>query len=382
MAGWRGVAAAVYAGVAALLVVNVLPALINVIAVGLKWDDRALGLLASADVAGITLGSLLGIPLVKRLTFRFVALAGITILVAADVACANAHAEPTMVGFRFIGGSASGLILASCYALYSYVNPRRNFAAFSIGQMVSGFLGVTAIPLVTARLGWQSSFYTLALATALALPLGLWLPSHAYRKTFEGAATHAAARTGAWVWAAVAGIVIYVIGEGAVWTFMARMGTTSGISEHDVDLAVSACELAGVLGAVVTMFPMRRIGVVLPLTLSALLSVASVCVMRTPNPHLFIASLCAFTFAWLAFATVQFAIIADADKAGSATIAMSAAWYAGFTIGPYLSGELVGQYGFVPVQILGAGGVLIALITLLPLRMRPPAASATAEFAS
>jgi predicted MFS family arabinose efflux permease len=163
---------------------------------------------------------------------------------------------------------------------------------------------------------------------------------------------------------------------------MARMGTTSGISEHDVDLAVSACELAGVLGAVVTMFPMRRIGVVLPLTLSALLSVASVCVMRTPNPHLFIASLCAFTFAWLAFATVQFAIIADADKAGSATIAMSAAWYAGFTIGPYLSGELVEQYGFVPVQILGAGGVLIALITLLPLRLRPPAASATAEFAS
>ena len=53
MAGWRGVTVAVYAGVAALLVVNVLPALVNVIAVGLKWDDRALGLLASADVAGI-----------------------------------------------------------------------------------------------------------------------------------------------------------------------------------------------------------------------------------------------------------------------------------------------------------------------------------------
>ncbi len=163
---------------------------------------------------------------------------------------------------------------------------------------------------------------------------------------------------------------------------MGRMGTTSGISERDVDFAVSACELAGVLGAVVTMFPMRRIGVLMPLTLSALLSVASVCVMRTSNPHLFIASLCAFTFAWLAFATLQFAIIAEADRAGSATIAMSAAWYAGFTIGPYLSGELVVKYGFVPVQILGAGGVLVALVTLLPLHLRPSSANVTAEFAS
>jgi predicted MFS family arabinose efflux permease len=377
MAGWRGVAAAVYAGVVALLVVNVLPALINVIALALKWDDRALGLLASADVAGITLGSLLGIPIVKRHTMRAVILGGVAALAAADVACAIAHEQVAVVGFRFIGGTASGLILAGCYALYSYVNPQRNFAAFSIGQMVSGFVGVTALPLVTRELGWQSAFYSLAIGTALALPLSLWLPAHSYAKGAAAISAHREGHTSGWVWASVAGIVAYVLGEGAVWTFMERMGMSSGISEHDVNLAVSACTLAGVLGAVATMFPSRRLGVVVPLTLSALLSVASVCVMRTASPPLFIASLCGFTFAWLAFATVQFAVIAAADRAGTATISMSAAWYAGFTIGPYLSGALVVKYGFVPVQVLGIGGVLLALLSLLPLRMRRATASAT-----
>ena len=57
---------ALFAGVAALFVVNSLPALVAVIAAGLGWDDRSLGLLASADVAGVTLGSLAGVALVRR----------------------------------------------------------------------------------------------------------------------------------------------------------------------------------------------------------------------------------------------------------------------------------------------------------------------------
>jgi hypothetical protein len=72
MTNLRGMIGAIFAGVVALLVVNVLPALVNLIAINLKWDERALGLLASADVAGITLGSIIGVPAVRRLALRTV----------------------------------------------------------------------------------------------------------------------------------------------------------------------------------------------------------------------------------------------------------------------------------------------------------------------
>jgi hypothetical protein len=94
--------------------------------------------------------------------------------------------------------------------------------------------------------------------------------------------------------------------------------------------------------------------------------------IRSSNPGIFIASLCVFNFAWLAFSTVQFGVIAKADSIGTATVAMSAAWYAGFTIGPYLAGDLVVRFGFTAVQYLGIGGVLIALLSLLPLSMVRP----------
>jgi hypothetical protein len=64
---------------------------------------------------------------------------------------------------------------------------------------------------------------------------------------------------------------------------------------------------------------------------------------------------------------VQFAIIARADSGGTATVAMSAASFGGFTIGPYLAGELAVRYGYFAVQCLGLGGILLALLSLAPL---------------
>jgi predicted MFS family arabinose efflux permease len=370
---WPGLLGAIYAGVVALLVVNALPALVSAIATGLKWDDRALGLFASADVAGITLGSMLGVPIVRRLTLRSVALWGIVVLVGADLACAIGTAQTLVVFSRFVGGTASGLILTACYAVYSHSHPQRNFALFSIGQMTSSFLGVTAIPILSASLGWRSSLYFLACFTAVAFPLARQLPSHSYAKTqTEARSDTARKRSGVAVWAAVGGLLAYIIGEGAVWTFMERIGLASGLSEQNVNLAVSVCALAGVFGAVVMLVPSRRMGVVMPLTVTALMSVAGVAVIQTSSPALFIAALCAFTFSWLAFSTVQFAVIAEADTAGTATISMSAAWYGGFSIGPYLAGALVDRYGFVPVQVLGIAGVLLAFFSLLPLRIKRP----------
>jgi hypothetical protein len=50
---------------------------------------------------------------------------------------------------------------------------------------------------------------------------------------------------------------------------------------------------------------------------------------------------------------------------------MSAASFGGFTIGPYVAGELSVRYGFFAVQCLGLGGILFALVSLIPLVGRP-----------
>lgn len=370
MTRWLALPGAMFAGVAALLVVNALPALVTLIASGLGWDDRALGLLASADVAGITLGSLAGVPLVRRVRLRTVVMWAALALGLADVGCASSDAETLIVAFRLAGGLASGLIIAACYAIYSDTHPQRNFAIFSVAQMVSGFIVVTELPVLASRYGWRSGLFAFALFSALAVPLALPLPSRAFMKQAPALRTPGAGASSVAVWLAVIGVITFVTGEGAVWTFIERIGAASGIPAQVVNTAVSACTLAGLLGAAVMMFPSDRLGAMLPLTASMLLSVAAVAVMRTPVSAVYIASLCAFNFAWLAFGTVQFAVIAKADHAGTATVAMSTASYAGFTVGPYVAGNLTMRYGFFAVQCLGIGGVLFAMVTLIPLLSR------------
>lgn len=364
---WRSTLAAIYAGVVALFVVNTLPTLAGLIATGLHWDDRTLGLFASADVAGITVGSVVGVPLVRRFALRTITIWGLIALSLGDVGCGAADANWAVVGARFMGGIASGLILAACYAVYSYKHAQRNFAIFCIGQTISAFLGVTTLPLLANVLGWRGAAYSLAPLTLIAVPLSYYLPREHYAKSASRHPANRGARSSLSVWGAVGGLVIYIIGEGAVWTFLERMGASSGISQRDVNIAVSVCTLAGVVGAVLSVFPNRKFGAMLPLTLSAILSAASVCSLLTSNPMLFIIAAAIFNFTWLTFATVQFGVIAEADTAGTATISTSAAWYAGFAIGPYLAGELVVRYGFTPVQYFGTAGVLLGLLSLLPL---------------
>jgi predicted MFS family arabinose efflux permease len=364
---WRSILGAIYAGVVALFVVNTLPAFVGLIGAGLKWDDRAFGLFASADVAGITVGSLAGVPLVRRFALRTIAVWGLVVLSIGDLGCGIGEASWSIISARFIGGVASGLVLAACYAVYSSGHAQRNFAVFCVGQTVSGFLGVTVLPLLASAFGWRSAAYSLAGLTLLAVPLSWYMPSHPYVKNISSEHAGGSGRSSLTVWGAVAGMVIYIIGEGAVWTFVERMGADSGVSEHNVNIAVSVCTLAGIIGAIISMFPNRRAGVALPLTVSALLSACSVCLIRTSSPLLFIIAAAVFNLTWLTFATIQFGVIAEADTAGTATISTSAAWYAGFAIGPYLAGELVVKYGFLPVQYFGVGGVLIGLLSLLPL---------------
>jgi predicted MFS family arabinose efflux permease len=324
-------------------------------------------LVASADVAGITLGSLAGVPLVRRARLRTVIIAAALALVLADVGCASSDAKALIIAFGLAGGLASGLILAACYAIYSDTHPQRNYAIFSISQMVSGFIAVTALPLLAGRYGWRSVFVAFALFSALAIPLAIPLPARAFLKAAPAHRVSGEGGSQVAVWFAVAGVIAFVIGEGAVWTFIERIGAASGIPAQDVNTAVSACTLAGLLGAAVMMFPSDRLGVALPLIVNTLLSTAAVAAMRSPIPAVYIASLCAFNFAWLAFGTVQFAIVARADSVGTATVAMSTAAFGGFSIGPYVAGELAVRYGFFAVQCLGLGGILLALVSLIPL---------------
>ena len=122
------------------------------------------------------MGSLIGVLIVRRFALRTVVIVGVLVLIAADIGCAVSDARWLIVSYRFVGGTASGLILAACYAIYSESNPQRNFATFSIAQMLSGFIGVTVLPILALKFGWRSSFVALACVTGLAVPLGFFLP--------------------------------------------------------------------------------------------------------------------------------------------------------------------------------------------------------------
>jgi len=119
-------------GRAALFVVNTLPALVNVIANGLKWDDRALGLLASAERRRHHLGFA---DRSARCPALFSSRGRRGGRYGTDHLRHRLRPEQCRIADGLLSicrRLASGLCLAACYAIYSAANPQRNYAAFPL----------------------------------------------------------------------------------------------------------------------------------------------------------------------------------------------------------------------------------------------------------
>ncbi len=364
-------AGALYIGVVSLCVVNILPALTNVLASGLGWDDLALGRFATADVGGVALGALAGTSLVKRASLRAVVLLALMVLAMADIACASVSAFSVMAIARFIGGGAGGIMLSACYGLYSISNAQRNYGAFQVGQMGLALAGMTAIPFLFAAFGWRSVFYAMSALVLAAVPLALLLPNRPFKPVATPQGGNAVDRFRWGPWIAVCGLTFYIIGQGATWTYMARIALYDGISQHDVDTALSYCAAAGIVGSFASMASSKRLGLFVPLIASGILSVVSVALMASRSVPLYTFAVCAFTLLWPCFAAYQFSLVASADKIGTATILISASTYAGFAVGPYLGGELMVRYGFQAIQVLAIVGTSVAILSLLPIALAP-----------
>ncbi|MFB4315976.1 MFS transporter [Actinomadura sp. 21ATH] len=149
-------------------------------AVSDEWglSGSELGLLLSAGLAGMALGSIFLAPLADRLGRRAVILTGL-VLAATGMGLSAASQSAVQLGaLRVLTGIGIGGILASSNVIAAeYANRRWRGLAVSLNS--TGYaIGATAGGVIAAALqsdgGWRPVFAFGAVATALLIPVVLW----------------------------------------------------------------------------------------------------------------------------------------------------------------------------------------------------------------
>ncbi|MCB2107614.1 MAG: MFS transporter [Rhodobacteraceae bacterium] len=162
-------------GMDVLIVSFVAPALSE------EWqvDFETLGVVFSAGLAGMMVGSIVLAPLADFVGRRPIILAGIVLISVGTIACGIAESVTSFALYRVVVGCGIGAIIASVAALVAeYAPPTRRTTAIGIfqsgyplGAVLTGFICIWSIP----RFGWQPTLIGAGVASTILIPVLWWL---------------------------------------------------------------------------------------------------------------------------------------------------------------------------------------------------------------
>lgn len=362
---------ALYCGVAVLSVLCVLPSLIGILADQLHWTDRVVGQFASADLGGLVVGTVIYGRAARRLTSAYVLIGGGLLLVAANLLSMLSNDSISIVVLRCVGGIGTGLSIGVCYAVFAHGRPARNLGIFQVGQQVLSIGGPWVLPAVAARWGWQACFAVLAAVAFPVLVIGRGVAGVSISPG-DSKTGRTRIATPPSIWFAVAGMVAYFVGQGAIWAYVERIGSAAGIRSDAVQESLSICAFFGLVACAIPILAGVRHGRMYPLVASFCAAVTGLLLVGSASVPVYRFAVSIFMIGWTVFAAYQFEAIVDADAVGTATLSLSTATYVGFMIGPVLAGELATVGGYNLIRWLCIATNTIALVSLIPICLLSP----------
>jgi predicted MFS family arabinose efflux permease len=340
------------AWVIAQLSYNALPQLLGPIKETFDRSDEVVTRLYGYELFVFATVALLIAGPLARLSRVFVALVGGAIAVAAGVTSGLTDSYTVLVACRVLVGIGGALVgAAGTAAAASSADPERVFAIITITSSVL----LAAEP---ALLEWQAlgpygldaGFYAIAGATALLIPLLVWLlpprrSEHAADSSPWTAILQAPNR--ALAVAVMLALFIFSTGQGGIWTYIAEIGERSSLEDQAIGNSLSAAQLLGLAGAFLAIWIGDRYGSKWPIVLGIGINVgAAVGLALSGNPIVYVTLTILWYAAYYFVIPYLLGVMAKLDDLGRWAVAVDAMWWLGDAAGPPVAGMIVERSGY------------------------------------
>lgn len=158
-------------GTDVLVITYAAPAIANTWQIG----PEALGIVFSAGLVGMTLGTFVLAPFADRIGRKPLMIASATLMGVCVYLTSYATDVTSLIAYRFVSGLGIGCILAGAAALTAEYTPNstRDFwvsfvtAGYPIGAVISGLVSASVIP----TSGWESMFRLAGIASLSSVPI-------------------------------------------------------------------------------------------------------------------------------------------------------------------------------------------------------------------
>jgi predicted MFS family arabinose efflux permease len=344
-----------------------LPQLLDPIKVAFDRSDEVVTRMYGYELFVFAIVALAAAGPLSRFSRVFVALLGGSIAVAAGIVSALTDSYSVLVVCRVMLGAGGALVgAAGTAAAASSRNPERVYAVVMIAsQVVLAFVPAFLERLALGPFGLDGGFYGLAIATALLMPLFIWLlpprPSEHEATTSAWAAILQAPNRAIAV-AAMLALLIYETGQGGIWTYLAELGQRSGVDDRLYGDSMAVIQLVALSGSFLAIWIGDRFGSKWPIVLGVGINVAAaVGLSYSTRPIHFVILNVIWIGSYFFVVPYLLGLMARLDDLGRWAVAIDAMWWLGDAAGSPVAGMIVERSGF---ELLAAFPLCTGVISI------------------
>jgi predicted MFS family arabinose efflux permease len=332
----------------------------------LGFSEQQAGYVASAEMWGLALTTLLMSLIAARVNWRHALLVSVLLIVAGNLLSLGASEPGTFAAWRFLTGLGCGVLVSLSFTIIGLTaNPDRNFGYLIMAVLTYGAFGLWLMPAAFAQVGMDGVIVFFALFALLALPLIRYLPvSGEEHLQVEGDAVNLPRGLRL---LAIATMFSYFLAQGVVWAYLFLIGLGGGVDEQGVANGLTLSQFLGIAGALVAAVVGARFGRLAPLSLGLLAGTVPLAFLFGQFSALqYAVVVCVYNFAWNMTHPYLLAAMASFDRGGRLVVHAVGAQMLGLAIGPALAAGLIGDQDYSAVLQIGIVLFLLAWALILP----------------
>lgn len=354
-------------GVMGNSVIYLIPLLVGGMVSDRGFSEQQAGFMASAELGGYALATLLTALLLDRVPWQRMAFAGLVAMIAANVATTFAHDGQTFALVRIASGLGSGILAAlASVAIGQTDQPDRNYGFLIAASLLYGTAALWGLPVLLARYGLNSAYWLLV---ALAVAVIFVVPSMPAGRAARNERSAAVGVSGRWLLSAAVllSILLFWADQNDVYAYIERIGNASGISEEFIGFSLGVANLTGFAGASLVAALGTRFGRLLPMLFATVINLVCLVILaQAVRPWTYLVALGAMAVSWNVVNPFQLGILAGVDPTGRALALAATVTGAGLAVGPAIGAIAVGIGGYVAVLWAAGALAVFSLVLMLP----------------
>ena len=343
--------------------VNIMPALIDGLKVGLGFSNKQAGLVGSCNVYGAACGAFLIVFLVRRLPWRSTAHVLLLGLISMDLFSMLIKNPSALMGARFLHGFIGGMLVGMSYSIFARTeSPDRTFGVLLLVQVFAGGLGVMSLPLLVPRFGTNVLFAALILFSLATLVMVQFLPDYPVKSPLPRVPGAAPDRLQLRpLLLALFSVFFFQAANMGLFAFIIGLGKHHGLEIAFVSETLGVANWIATLGAVLVIVVSTRFGIFKPILGGMLLTLVGTYIFNYSDVKwIWIAANIGTGITWNFVIAHLLGMCARFDQTGQTAVWAGFASKMGLASGPMLFSFIVGARNYSALIVTALALLILA----------------------